>query len=154
MASAQTSTLEAAARDFRDVLLGQWVKPRDVRFGSKADICSAPTYACSTPKATLIRKAPRIATLHLSGCQFSSARALAALYPCHWSPRLISSSGTARIRKACSSDIPPHQNQLVFLPACSPSRDGSRVEPVCSRRRCKQSAAVQQWQPSCDSCGA
>src|SRR5262245_56555168 len=57
-------------------------------------------------------------------------------------------------RKACSLDILPHQNQLVFRPSCSPSRDGSRVEPDCSRRRCKQSVAVQQWQPSCDSCGA
>ena len=45
-------------------------------------------------------------------------------------------------RKACSSDIPPHQNRLAFRPACSPSRDGSRVERVCSRRRCKQSVAV------------
>ena len=31
---------------------------------------------------------------------------------------------------------------LVFRPACSPSRDGSHVEPVCSRRRCKQSVAT------------
>jgi len=56
-------------------------------------------------------------------------------------------------RKACSSGIPPHQNRLVFRPACSPSRDGSRVEPASSRRRCKQSVAVKQWQSSCDACG-
>ena len=69
----------------------------------------------------------------------------------HGLPRVSVSGG---FRKACSSDIPPHQNRLVFRPACSPSRDGSRVEPACSRRQCKQSVAVQQWQPSCDASGA
>jgi hypothetical protein len=69
-----------------------------------------------------------------------------------WIATAFSVSGG--FRKACSSDTPPHQNRLVFRPACSPSRDGSRVEPGCSRRRCKQSVAVQQWQLSCDACGA
>jgi hypothetical protein len=126
-----------------------------VRSGSLADICAAIGHVCFTPESdthSVIRKAPRTVALHPSGCQFSSAPLAACIGA--WSPRLISSSGTARIRKACSSDILPHQNQLVFLPACSPSRDGSRVEPVCSLRRCKQSVAVQQWQPSCYSCGA
>ena len=60
----------------------------------------------------------------------------------------------AEFRKACSSDTPPHQNRLVFRLACSLSLDGSRVERVCSRRRCKQSVAGQQGQPASDVCGA
>src|SRR4029450_8371544 len=62
-----------------------------------------------------------------------------------WDRHRVSVSGG--FRNACSSDTPPHQNRLVFRLACPPSLDGSRVERACSRRRCKQSVAVQQWQP-------
>ena len=51
--------------------------------------------------------------------------------------------GAGGFRKACSLDIPPHRNRLVFRPACSPSRDGGCTrKPACRRGRCKQSAAV------------
>ena len=50
----------------------------DVRFGSKADICNTKRHVRFTPNSDTHKESPTHRRLHPSGCQFSSARALAA----------------------------------------------------------------------------